>query len=207
MLIPFSDPMQVYLADRPAKLAYMGETFKTRMKRLRLRAGLKSQKAAAEAIGCERGTVGMWEAPSSAVDSVGSEYLLDVAAAYKVRPSYINTGEGDDGFPWTPEAAPGKHSQPVRLDPEMLRDVVQALQDVFEEDGRVYRVEEYPELFAEFYADRAAMHDIRSRASAVKAGKWIERQTPQGAHAHERDTQMPASSTHQRKTGGSGSPT
>lgn len=78
----------------------MPETFKHRMKRLRLRAGFKSHQAAADAIGCTRGNVSMWEAPSSDVKSVG-EYLLNVAAAYKVRPEYINSGKGDDGFPWS----------------------------------------------------------------------------------------------------------
>lgn len=79
----------------------MNDTFKARMKRMRLQAGLKSQQAAADVIGCERGTVGMWEAPSSAVDSVSGEYLLPVSKAYKVRPEYINSGKGNDGFPWT----------------------------------------------------------------------------------------------------------
>ena len=85
----------------------MSETFKERMKRLRLRAGLKSQLQAAEAIGCERGTVGMWEAPSSPVDSIGGDYLLPVARAYKVRPEYINSGKGGDGFPWSEPAGAG----------------------------------------------------------------------------------------------------
>lgn len=104
MLNQISDSMQGHLATRRAKVFYMDETFKERMKRMRLRAGFKTQGAAAEAIGCERGTVGMWEAPSSQVDAVGNEYLLEVAAAYKVRPEYVRTGKGDDGFPWTGSA-------------------------------------------------------------------------------------------------------
>lgn len=68
---------------------------------MRQRAGFKSQKTAADAIGCERGTVGMWEAPSSTVSAVGEEYLLSVACAYKVRPGYINSGTGEDDFPWS----------------------------------------------------------------------------------------------------------
>lgn len=81
-------------------MSYMGEHFQERMKRLRLRAGFTSQAAAADAIGCPRGTVGMWESPSSDVKTV-ARYLLRVAKAYKVRPEYINSGEGPDGYPWT----------------------------------------------------------------------------------------------------------
>lgn len=81
----------------------MGEPFKARMKRIRLRAGLSSQQAAADAIGCERGTVGMWEAPSSPVKSLGSEWLFSVARAYRVRPEWINDLDStDDGYPWSP---------------------------------------------------------------------------------------------------------
>lgn len=100
MLNQISDPMQAHLAALRAKVFYMDETFKQRMKRMRLRAGFKTQGAAADAIGCDRGTVGMWEAPSSQVSAVGNEYLLEAAAAYKVRPEYMRTGKGDDGFPW-----------------------------------------------------------------------------------------------------------
>jgi hypothetical protein len=101
------------------------ETFKERMVRLRKRAGFKSQQEAAEAIRCKRGTVGMWEAPSSAVESVG-EYLLATARAYKVRPEYLKTGAGDDGYPWTdaPDMAESSKfpplSQPERIDPQIL---------------------------------------------------------------------------------------
>ena len=56
----------------------MKETFKQRMKRIRVRAGFASQQQAADAIGCPRGTVSMWEAPSSAVKSV-QDMLFDGA--------------------------------------------------------------------------------------------------------------------------------
>lgn len=127
MLNPFSDNMQALLAAPAAKLSGMSETFKERMLRMRLRADLSSQQAAAKAIGCTRGTVGMWEAPSSAVDAVGSQYLLGVASAYKVRPGYINSGEGDDGFPWAGESAAEQQSQPMRLDPVILSRTIEGL--------------------------------------------------------------------------------
>lgn len=135
MLNPFSEDVQAPLAALAAKLPYMSESFKSRMKRLRLRAGFKSQLEAAEAIGCERGTVGMWEAPSSSVDTVGGEYLMRVATAYKVRPEYINSGEGEDGYPWDSEAAPLSVSRSVRLDPEIVRDIADALSKRYEKAG------------------------------------------------------------------------
>lgn len=81
----------------------MNEDFKARMKRIRLRAGFKSQKAAADAIGCDRGNVGMWEAPSSTVQSISQEWIFEVARAYQVRPEWMNDlGSDDDGYPWEP---------------------------------------------------------------------------------------------------------
>jgi hypothetical protein len=47
MLNLFSDGLQASLAGSSAKLAYMHETFKARMKRMRLRAGFSSQHEAA----------------------------------------------------------------------------------------------------------------------------------------------------------------
>lgn len=76
------------------------ESFKDRMRRARLRAGFKSQADAAREIGCERGTVSMWEAPSSPTESVSAEYLLSTARAYKVKPEWLNEGGKDDGYPW-----------------------------------------------------------------------------------------------------------
>lgn len=103
------------------------ESFKARMKRIRLRAGFKSQGDAALAIGCERGTVGMWEAPSSNVSSVG-EWLFDVARAYKVRPEWINNlDSSDDGYPWSPGSEPTSQSQPERLDPDSIVSTTKAL--------------------------------------------------------------------------------
>lgn len=101
MLNMISDSMQAHLAVQPAKIVYMGETFKERMKRIRIRAGYRSQGPASEAIGCERGTVSMWEAPSSAVQSVSSDLLFAVARAYRVDPEWINNlSSMEDGFPW-----------------------------------------------------------------------------------------------------------
>jgi phage repressor protein C with HTH and peptisase S24 domain len=75
-------------------------TLAERAKLARKRAGFTSQDAAAKAIGCSRGTVGMWESGGAA--AIG-EYLFDAARAYKVRPDWLRSGEGPDGYPWEPE--------------------------------------------------------------------------------------------------------
>lgn len=121
MLNALSESVNAF-SSTVAKLSYMRD-FKSFMRTARLRAGFASQQAAAEAIGCDRGTVGMWEAPSSAVTKVSSEYLLAVAKAYRVRPESLN-GEGqEDGFPWSPpdDAAP---SQLRRYDMEILASAI-----------------------------------------------------------------------------------
>ncbi len=103
---PFSSPAR--------KVIYMSEGFKARMRRIRLRAGYKSQADAAQAIGCERGTVSMWEAPSSAVNKVGQEYLFQVARAYCVAADWINRGGPNDGWheSTTRVSGPSKESEP-----------------------------------------------------------------------------------------------
>lgn len=85
-------------SNAACKVVYMAETFKARMRRIRVRAGFKSQDEAAQAIGCKRGTVSMWEAPSSSVNAVSEEYLFKVAKAYRVLPQWINVGGANDGF-------------------------------------------------------------------------------------------------------------
>ena len=100
----------------------MSEDFKARMKRIRIRAGFGSQQAAAEAIGCPRGTVGMWEAPSSPVQSIGNEWLFEVARAYRVHPAWINKLDSvNDGFPWQPLTAQHLAASTEEISPSFAR--------------------------------------------------------------------------------------
>lgn len=170
----------------------MTETFKERMKRMRLRAGLKSQQKAADAIGCERGTVGMWEAPSSAVDSVSGEYLMRVASAYRVRAEYINSGEGDDSFPWSSEAASESRSQPMRLDPEIVEATHKALTDMYSLKGRTYHEEDVAR-FVLVYEKLALRKAGVSEAELFGAG-LSDTLTPQGATS-ERTAGVPSKGT------------
>lgn len=113
----------------------MNEDFKERMKRIRLRAGFKSQAAAAAAIGCDRRNVGMWEAPSSPVQSVGQEWVFRVARAYRVRPEWVNDlSSTDDGYPT--DEAPLPPVSPPATPPDYVR-VVDLGAEASMGDGRV----------------------------------------------------------------------
>jgi transcriptional regulator with XRE-family HTH domain len=184
----------------------MTETFKERMKRLRVRAGLKSQQDAADAIGCERGTVGMWEAPSSAVDSVSGDYLLAVARAYQVRPDYINTGKGDDGFPWTPDAATAKpsHSHPMRLDPERIAELATVLAERWKDvpGGFDLRNEEHAAHFVLCYGLYINMKERPVPENTVAFSAALT--SPQGATRDERGKNVPATGTVKRRAGKGG---
>lgn len=175
----------------------MTETFKNRMKRLRLQAGLKSQQAAAEAIGCERGTVGMWEAPSSAVDSVSGDYLLAVACAYKVRPEYINTGKGDDGFPWSAgvKSAAPSHSHPVRLDPEIVAAAHKALRDMYALKERIYHEDDVARFLLLY--DKYAMRKAGVSEAELLGAGLDDTEMPQGAPSG-RDDGVPDAGTDKR---------
>jgi len=194
MLNAISGKAQVLLADSAANLFYMAETFKQRMVRLRKRVELHSQAAAAAKIGCERGTVSMWEAPSSTVEAVGGEYLLAVAHAYKVRPEYINSGKGDDGFPWD-----GKPSQSVTLDAETVQDVAQSMQDILSEKDSGYQgVQDAPELFIELY-HKFLKGETSPYQTAATAVRWMDER--QGAKSDVRVAPVPDSGTSKGKAG------
>lgn len=71
-----------------------------RAKFARERAGFAGPQDAANAIGCSRTLVISWE--EGPAKSFGS-YLVAAAKAYKVRSSWLATGEGEDGYPWSDE--------------------------------------------------------------------------------------------------------
>lgn len=156
----FSNLAQNPFSETRANVPYM-ETFKQRMKRIRVRAGYRSQGEAADAIGCERGTVSMWEAPSSNVKKVSSDLLFDTARAYKVRPDWINDlRSNDDGYPWPPRRIDEDHtprseegeSQSAQLDPEILAAAIKLIRLTFEALGVEHNQEDDAEPTALAYA-------------------------------------------------------
>lgn len=78
---------------------YYMTTLTDRSKLARNRVKL-TQKSAAEAIGCQRGTIAMWE--SDGAKTISGEYLLSAAIVYKVNPIWLSSGRGADGYPWEP---------------------------------------------------------------------------------------------------------
>ncbi len=187
---------QIRLAEPADRLDRM-ETFKQRMKRIRVRAGLKSQGAAASAIGCERGTVGMWEAPSSNVQAVSAEWLFAVARAYKVRPEWINNlRSGADGYPWVGGAEslsvePTTHeslaaaptpSQFGRPDPDILHEALTLLAFSEEQSGRYSgraRTQELCRLYEWVERDGGRLSDASN--DAFEASVWARRNRLGGA--------------------------
>lgn len=159
MLNAITGRSQTRLAPLVGKVDYM-EPFKARMKRIRLRAGYKSQGEAAAVIGCERGTVGMWEAPSSRVEAVSSDLLFAVAHAYMVRPEWINDlSSTDDGYPWlgsggVREPAPpytAEQSQPVGREAEIMREAIIWLRNQFETWRIPFDAADRTEMILEVY--------------------------------------------------------
>ncbi len=174
MLNAISADCQILLASLIANVAYM-ETFKQRMKRIRIRAGFESQAAAAAAIGCERGTVGMWEAPSSNVASVG-DWLLQAASVYKVRPEWINDLRSTvDGFPWHADSAGATQSQspPLRLDPEMLAESIAALRQVAKRRGWAYDPEIHADATCFAYEMRMLLPEAPTTANVIDFGERV----------------------------------
>jgi transcriptional regulator with XRE-family HTH domain len=74
-----------------SNLPYMDlPTLGRRIRQWRKEAGFRTQKALADAVGCERATVTMWE--TDKVDRVGGEYLGALAIALGKSPQVIQTG-------------------------------------------------------------------------------------------------------------------
>lgn len=166
------------------------ETIGERVRRLREALGIK-RKDLASAVGLSY--TGLADLESGKAKS--STKLHRLAAKLGVSSAYLETGKEERETPVTPS-----QSQLVRLDTEMILDVVHSLQEVFKEIGLVYSVEDEPGLFAEFLEDRIAMRDIRSIEAKAKVGKWLKRGV-QGA-VDERASQVPVTGAHKGKTGG-----
>lgn len=158
------------------------ESFKQRMKRIRVRAGFQSQGDAASAIGCERGTVSMWEAPSSAVQKVSGDLLFATARAYRVRPDWINNlKSSDDGWPWEPGASelppePDTPSQVLGLDLAKLATAQKFLEDLFRGEGVRFVASEQTMLLAAVYQELMTDSEPNIVEMAGRFGKKVRGQ-------------------------------
>lgn len=81
----------------------------------------------------------------------------------------------------------GPVSQPVRLDPEIVRDVARALHEVYRDElGKTYSLIEEPELFAELYERTVARGHVEDRSNLVWLGARIKGTAQLGAPLDER---------------------
>lgn len=91
--------------------------------------------------------------------------LIRAANFLNVNSEWLGAGKG----PMRGDSPKG------RLDAELVRDVAQALQDVFREQGKVFHLEEAPDLFIRLYEGRVATGETLTVQDAVAVGRWLER--------------------------------
>lgn len=125
------------------------------------------------------------------------ENLLKAAAALGVSDQWLATGKGARDR----KAAPLAHSQPMRLDLEIVRLVARELQSVYQDEfGRDFIISAEPELFAEVYDRTAERGEVDSRSSMIWLGSRIGK-TQQGASRDERSESIHGASHDQGKAG------
>jgi transcriptional regulator with XRE-family HTH domain len=106
-------------------------------------------------------------------DQSGSTRLHAIAKALRVNVEWLESGTGPKEAASQP--APLSVSRHVRLDPSIVRDVAQALQETYAELGLVYSITAEPELFAEFYERAVALGSVESRSNLVWLGTRIRK--------------------------------
>ncbi|KAF1006757.1 MAG: hypothetical protein GAK28_02433 [Luteibacter sp.] len=125
----------------------------------RTRAKLTPQEAA-DLIGCSRPLVLAWEKGDNTLQ--GSKYLLAAARAYAVRPEWLSSGEGDDGYPWTDTAVDKNKSHAVPRFETSGSYVAFPLMEGFAGMGKGDYVTDYPEVVESLRVSR----------------EWVERKLP-----------------------------
>jgi hypothetical protein len=88
---------------------------------------------------------------------------------------------------FTADTAPQSHSQSVRLDPEIVRDVARALQEVFAElDYEPFDLAQDAELFVDLYQRMLERGEASSTGNLVWLGTRIKERARLGAPSDER---------------------
>lgn len=109
-------------------------------------------------------------------DQGTSTRLHSIAKALNVRIEWLETGKGP-----REQTALDRPSHPVRLDPEIVRDVAQALLEVYHEElGSLYRITDEPEIFTEMYERTVATGDVNSRSNVLWLGAIIDKKRDKG---------------------------
>jgi transcriptional regulator with XRE-family HTH domain len=139
-----------------------------------------TQEALAKIAGVTKQAISKIER-AGVIDPSGTT-LEPIARRYGVRLRWLLTGE----MPKYAQGAPEQHSQPLRLDPEIVRATAQALREVYDEDfGLVYSITENPELFVETYERIVERGRIDLRSNMRWLGARVAR-AQQGAPTDER---------------------
>lgn len=109
--------------------------------------------------------------------------LHKLASELAVDVDWLETGKGS---PDPRQPAPLSVSRSLRLDPSIVRDVAQALQETYAELGLVYSITAEPELFAEFYERAVALGSVESRSNLVWLGTRLRKgEASQGADSEQ----------------------
>jgi len=160
----------------------------------RLREALETsgmnQRELAAACGVKPPSVNGWLSGKSKF--LRGENLLLAAKALNVSDQWLATGK----LPKERQAAQDGHSQSVRLDPEIVRDVARALQEVFAElDYEPFDLAQDAELFVELYERVLERGESSSSGNLVWLGTRITDRARLGAPSDERSNRTHGKST------------
>jgi transcriptional regulator with XRE-family HTH domain len=138
-----------------------------------------NQRELAAACGVKPPSVNGWL--SGKAKFLRGENLLLAAKALNVSEQWLATGR----LPKERQAEQQSHSQSLRLDPEMVRDVARALQEVFDELGyEPFDLVQDAELFVELY--QRVLERGESSGNLVWLGTRIKERARLGAPSDER---------------------
>jgi transcriptional regulator with XRE-family HTH domain len=153
----------------------------------------RNQSELAKACGIKEPSVSGWFGKGSRpTRMISGDNLVSVAKFLGLTPEWIITGKGK-------KSASDQGSQSVRLDPLMIAETHRALREVYEEEGRVYRIEAEPARFMRVYELRASMSNTPSQEEWVQFGmKLAAVMTPQGADIDGRGNAAPAQGAHSK---------
>lgn len=166
--------------------------FSTNLKRLRKQAGL-SQEQLALALGyAGQSTISNYEKGIRSPDvdevpAIAKELGVDVAALFT-------------------ESSPSKTSKSVLLDPELVHDVAQSVQEAYDDLGLgVYSITKQPEIFAGMYERAVAAGSAWTNGNLVWLGSRIKSAAHQGGEKDESSKNPHAKEHGKGLSGGGGS--
>ena len=115
-------------------------------------------------------------ASENPIKKIGDQIAREIEVAFGLEHGWM------DWLQDRPETAQLSRSQSVRLDPLMIAETHQALREVYEEAGRVYRIEDEPARFVRVYELRASLSDKPSQDEWIQFGRKLAAvMVPQGA--------------------------